>query len=802
MSTPILNSWRLLPRAVWVAAALLAFGAAPRAQEAVTPVLLPGRIIAVGLIGGSAVSPVGYLHPGNATYEAAVPATQTQSGRVLDPRRVLVASTSNYGAPRARNEDPEGAVLSIDPVGDQPVTIPADLGLRAGSDSAPDARVRLFTAQSRTYLNGLRAPNARTAAQSAVSNPLGMTMNNGTGRLWVANAPSGFGSVSIVDPAGGPIADQWNKRAGGVFLGDLTNRQPRQLIDGGLHGAAIATTMIGSSPDGSHQPVFAVLTAEGAVAQIHTAEGVDGLAPPGTVTPLQIPSPSDAPGALVTRAGMVLNWVPDRILYVTDPIRNSVLAIRLTDDGASFRVESVRRVEAPGMSAPIDIAPAVPEVANPGMSGSTTLAGGADFYVLNRGNGMILRMNQAGQTVASRQVVIAGETLGPRRLNGIAVSRDAQRLWLTVTGPLPGYPDTQGGLIEVAAFGPTRSAPLTPSQQSAQVQRGAELFQTAFTPDQGLGPLYNGTSCRECHQFPSLGGAGPDGLTVVYRVGRFNAGAYDPLLGGGGPVARQHSIGAGCKLLPGIPQLANLVSVRNTPSLFGDGVIDTIPDSVIRARAMAEAAEPNGVAGRPHLVRDSGGQERVGRFGWKADTAMLEQFIAEAMRNEMGLTTPLAPQDIVSVPPGCGLMASPKFDNTVTRALTAFVGSLPAPRPGNAAMNAEGAATFASLGCAACHVPTLPANGTDVPLYSDLLLHDMGPTLDDGVVQGQARGKDWRTTPLWGLGVRVRYLHDGRATSLAAAIAAHDGEGARSAAAFRRLTADLRERLLAFLGSL
>ena len=654
---------------------MIAFVVSARAQEAVTPALLPGRIIAVGLVGGSAVSPVGYVHPGSATYETAAATTQAQPGRVLDPRRVLVASASNYGAPRARSEDPEGAILSIDPAGGQPVIIPPDIGARADAEMAADSRVRLFTAQSPAYRNGVRAPNARTAAQTSVSYPLGMAMSNSSGRLWVANAPSGFGSVAILDPAGGPIADQWNKRAGGVFLGDVTNRQPRQVIDGGLHGAAVATTMIGASPDGSHQPVFAVLTAEGAVVQVHIAEGVDGLAPPGTVTPLQIPPPADVPGAPVTRAGMVLNWVPDRILYVTDPIRNSVLALRLSDDGSSFRVESVRRIEAPGMSAPVDIAPAVPEVANPGMSTSTTLAGGADFYVLNRGNGVILRMNQAGQTVASRHVVIAGETLGRNRLNGIAVSRDAQRLWLTVTGPLPGFPDTQGGLIEVPAFGPTRSAPLTPSQQSALVQRGAELFQTAFTPEQGLGPLYNGTSCRECHQFPSLGGAGPDGLTVVYRVGRFNAGAYDPLLGGGGPVARQHSIGGGCKLLPGIPQLANLVSVRNTPSLFGDGLIDTIPDTAIRTRAMAEAVEPNGVVGRPHLVRDAGGQERVGKFGWKADTATLEQFIAEAMRNEMGLTTPLAPQDIVSVPPGCGLMASPKFDSTVTRALAAFVGS-------------------------------------------------------------------------------------------------------------------------------
>jgi CxxC motif-containing protein (DUF1111 family) len=209
------------------------------------------------------------------------------------------------------------------------------------------------------------------------------------------------------------------------------------------------------------------------------------------------------------------------------------------------------------------------------------------------------------------------------------------------------------------------------------------------------------------------------------------------------------------------------------------------------------------VAGRPHLVRDAAGNERVGRFGWKADTATLEQFIAEAMRNEMGLTTPLAPQDIVPIPAGCGLTAAPKFDSTVTRALTAFVASLPAPTPSSATRNSDGAAVFTSIGCGTCHVPAMPLpGGAEAPLYSDLLLHDMGPTLDDGVVQGQARGRDWRTTPLWGLGVRVRFLHDGRATTLAGAIAAHDGEGAKSAAAFRNLTPDLRERLLAFLGSL
>jgi len=99
--------------------------------------------------------------------------------------------------------------------------------------------------------------------------------------------------------------------------------------------------------------------------------------------------------------------------------------------------------------------------------------------------------------------------------------------------------------------------------------------------------------------------------------------------------------------------------------------------------------------------------------------------------------------------------------------------------------------------------PSLPATtGQEVPLYSDLLLHDMGRALDDGVIQGQARGRDWRTTPLWGLGVQVRCLHDGRATSLAAAITAHDGEASRSAAAFRQLFPEMKARLLAFLRAL
>jgi mono/diheme cytochrome c family protein len=782
--------------ALWLLAILPA-----GAQDAGAPPLLPGRVIAVGVPGAAAMAQVGYFHPGGRIYDDPAWATLIQPHHVLDPRRLLVTSTSNFGAATARPDMPAGTILSIDPYGPDPVVVPPNLGTLSEQAIGLDDPVLVFSAQSPAFLR--RADGSATARDlPPVSNPLGLAINNGSGRMWIANAPlrgSGPGLQVIVEPSGSPMAAAPNSAGGAIFSGDRTNRRP-QLIDGGLNTGAVATAVLGPAPDGSKRAVAAVLTADGALIQVHGERGVDGLAPADTVTRLPLPAPGDVAKALITRAGMVFNWVPDRILYVSDPVRNAVIALKLTDDGSVFRVESIRRINAPEMNAPVDLAPAVPETANPGLSSSATLAGGADFYVVNRGSGVILRMNQAGQTVAARRVAVAGHVLGAGQVNGIAVSRDAQRIWLTVTGGLPNDPNTPGAVIEVPAFGPTRIPPLTQAQQTELVERGAELFQTAFTPDQGLGPLYNGTSCHECHQFPSLGGNGPEGLAVVYRVGRFNNGAYDPMLGGGGPVSRKFSISPSCKLTPGVPQLANLVSVRNTPSLFGDGVIDTIPDMAIRARAAAEAADGNGVAGRPHFVRDPAGQERIGRFGWKADTATLEQFIAEAMRNEMGLTTPLAPQDIVAVPPGCGLVASPKFDSTVTRALAAFVASLPIPSPGVA--NAEGAALFASIGCGLCHAPSLPGPVGDVPLYSDLLLHDMGPALDDGVVQGQARGRDWRTTPLWGLGVRVRYLHDGRATSLTAAIAAHDGEAARAAGEFRKLTVEAKERLLAFLGSL
>jgi mono/diheme cytochrome c family protein len=769
---------------------------------------LTARVVAVGIPGAAAVSPVGIFHPGGPIRDKPDFAAFTQPGRILEAKRVLVTSTSNFGAPRALMTAPEGSVLSLDPEGAM-LVVPGSFAAAGGQASALDGRVQLFTAQSPAFLNSVTSPNAASASQPSVSNPLGISINNAFGRLWFSSAPGGSkgaGLDSIIDPAGMPLAGAPSKLAGGVFVGDLTNR-PQQIIPGGLSAGAVANAFVGMSSDGSKRAVFVVLTADGALAQAHAEFAVDGLAPAGTVSPISI-------GPRVTRAGMIFNWVPDRILYITDAARNVVSAVTLTTDDKVFRLKHTRHFAPHELDVPVDLAPVVPEIANPGFAGNTTMAAGSDMYVANRGNGTIVRLRQDGTVVAVRRVVLpSGRVLGPDLLNGIAVSPDAQKIWVTVSGTLTEYPDSPGILLELPAFGPGRAAARDLNERrhaanevapSDLISRGAQLFSTNFTPKEGLGPLYNARSCLECHRTPSAGGMGRSGLGIVHRVGRFDGLQFDDLAGLGGPVARAHSvseIGVLCALAPGPPSQANLISARNAFSLHGAGLIDTISDDVISAGAV----ERGKVHGRPNLVRDAQARQRIGRYGWKADVATLEQFVAEAFRNELGITSALAPVDLVPRGLDCGqrLVAAWEDDGTIIRAVTAYIASLPAPSPREVGFGPDGRRIFSSIGCADCHTPALTsADGSKVPLYSDLLLHDLGPALDDRVIQGSARGKDWRTTPLWGLGLRPRLLHDGRATGIKEAVLAHDGEAAEAVRAFRALTEPERATLLTFLYSL
>jgi hypothetical protein len=408
---------------------------------------LEGRIVAAGIPGVAAVAAVGTFHEGGPIHDNSAFRAFTAAGAVLDSNRVLVSSTSNFGAPVGHSEAPTGSILSIDPRSGTPVRIPATFAASGNQATALDGRVILYTANSPGFMNHVYNPAAATAKLPSVTNPTAISINNGFGRIWVTGEPfgaKGAGVQSVLDPDGCPLNHAPNKVAGGVFSGSTTNRSP-QLIEGSMSTAALATALLGKSPDGSGRAVFAGLNADGSVVQVHVEQGVDGLAPAGTVRTLQNHGQA-------ARGGMVFNWVPNPILYVTDPMGNSLVALSLRADAKLFQVEGARRLSAPELNVPIDLAPAIAEVANPSFSSNTTLAGDSDIYVANRGNGTIVRLTQNGTVVGVRKIKVPGVGLiGAGRLNGIAISPDAQHIWVTLTGSLPGY--SEGAVLELPVFG-------------------------------------------------------------------------------------------------------------------------------------------------------------------------------------------------------------------------------------------------------------------------------------------------------------------------------------------------------------
>ena len=405
-------------------------------------VRLTARVLASGIPGAGALSPVGRFHPGGPMHDDRDFAATTRAGEVLDPSRLLVASSSNFGARRARADWATGSILSLATNSRAPLAVPRGFASSGGQAGALNGAAQVYTAQSRSFLNRLPNPEADTEDMPAVSSPRGISMNNAFGRPWFASAPaSGIGVESVLDPDGAPLDAAPSERAGGVFAGALTDH--RQGPRGGLGAGAIGNALLGASPDASGKAVFAVATADGALVQIHVEKGVDALAPAGTLAPVRA-----AAGGASTRVGMVFNWVPDRFLYVSDPANDAVVQLRLDDDFHVFRVKETRRLESRHLSGPVDLAPAVPEVANPAFSSNTTLAGGSDMYVANRGSGTIARVRQDGRIRAVARIHLPRSgALGPGRLNGIAVSADAGRIWLSLSSR------RTGSVIEVPAFG-------------------------------------------------------------------------------------------------------------------------------------------------------------------------------------------------------------------------------------------------------------------------------------------------------------------------------------------------------------
>ena len=354
--------------------------------------------------------------------------------------------------------------------------------------------------------------------------------------------------------------------------------------------------------------------------------------------------------------------------------------------------------------------------------------------------------------------------------------------------------------------------------------QGDENFAKAFTVAEGLGPIFNNNSCEGCH--PGDGRGTPE--TGFFRFSRNG----DLLIDAGGP-QHQDKVIAGLRLVPeAVPDDADR-SFRIPPPVFGVGLIEGIPAETILALADPDDADADGISGRPNMVQPApwvpaahpggGGGLQLGRFSRKAQVTSLLQQTAEAYQQDMGITSDFLPtenshvQRVATVNLG-DQAADPEISAATVLQTVTYVRLLAPPRRGGVTGDvARGEASFVGIGCAACHVPTMHTGPHQIAqldrqavhLYSDLLLHDMGPGLADGRPDGDASGSEWRTAPLWGLrlvpeflGGREFYLHDGRATSLDDAIRAHGGEAQAARDEYAALGTAERDAVIAFLRSL
>jgi len=372
---------------------------------------------------------------------------------------------------------------------------------------------------------------------------------------------------------------------------------------------------------------------------------------------------------------------------------------------------------------------------------------------------------------------------------------------------------------------------------------GKALFERIWVPApastdaaNGLGPFFSERSCVACHGGP--GGGASVALTdtgVVARGVSIRFGDADgnpdptygtgfqaravPGLGSEGTLAIA-AVGTDAPLAvtvrPGRGPLSpgTRVSIRLAPPLVARGQLDAIDPAAILARADPGDANGDGISGRPNMV-DTRDGPAIGRFGWKAEQPSLAHQVAHAFAFDLGLSSPLYPlphgdctateADCLAAPDG----RSPRFDNQEisTRMIDLVAGYVYGLEPKTTGPDRLGSVIFSDLGCNSCHTPSLPdKHGGQVTIYSDLLLHDMGAALDDGVGALGVKSLEWRTAPLaglaWSRGTTRRYLHDGRASNLDAAIRAHGGEAAGAHSGYAALPPEDRARLIAFLETL
>ncbi|PCI97883.1 MAG: thiol oxidoreductase [Flavobacteriales bacterium] len=388
---------------------------------------------------------------------------------------------------------------------------------------------------------------------------------------------------------------------------------------------------------------------------------------------------------------------------------------------------------------------------------------------------------------------------------------------------VPGAPEPGDTIAE-----PTDG--LTPAQM-AQFIAGDELFAKVFTPAEGLGPIFIQNSCEGCH----VGDGKGHPFNTETRFGKLTPTGFDFMLDKGGPQLQFRSLQN--YIAETLPPGYTHTSDRIAPIVIGMGHLAGVSDADILALADPNDLDGDGISGRVnyveakdyfnpqpfHIQDPTQSGFYIGRFGKKAKEITLLDQIVFALKQDMGLTSDFDTEDLYNWQIANGAVDNvpdPEVGSDVVNKLLFYMRTLKTPtrRNENDADVLAGEQVFDQIGCVKCHVSTMKTGYSEIEAlnnktfhpYTDLLLHDMGSLLDDGVPEGDATGSEWRTPPLWGLGLAEDsqggtgyYLHDGRATSLEQAIGFHaTGEASNIANNYYALTQAEKDNLIAFLKSL
>jgi len=358
---------------------------------------------------------------------------------------------------------------------------------------------------------------------------------------------------------------------------------------------------------------------------------------------------------------------------------------------------------------------------------------------------------------------------------------------------------------------------LTPEQNRIFLSGDVAFNDEIFSANNGLGPRFVATSCGSCHAGDGKGHP----FTTLTRFGQSDTLANE-FLHLGGPQLQQLA-------LPGyqpeqIPAGATF-SKFTPPANTGLGLLEAVPDATLLALADEKDADGDGISGRPNWINipsysllRPGAVERngkyIGRFGKKAAVYDLHQQTANAYNQDMGVNSTYEAYNTYN-----GLEVDPEISNQTLLDVVFYLQTLKAPiqRNQNDPDVIAGKQIFSNISCNKCHTPQLQSGPSSIAAlsnktffpYTDLLLHDMGPALNDGYTEGTALPAEWRTPPLWGLGLsknsqggQVFLMHDGRARSIEEAILLHGGEATQSKNSFQQLSASDKIRIIRFLESL